>query len=113
MGGGYSDSEDCNCSEGGSSITAGYLGGGGCPHYPLTSGVVVDANNNNFDNISEHSSDNEETDSNDDLGDLKGVPGADKIKKPKKKKQEQPDKKKKTDKAQKPAPKNAPPAKSN
>lgn len=76
----WSDSEDCNCSEGGSSI-GNYLGGSGCPHYPQP---VVAEPNNNFENISEHSSDVEETESE---GDMKGINDP-KIKKPKKKKED-------------------------
>lgn len=74
----WSDHEEDNWSEGGSSF-GNYLGSSGGQHYPV---IPVPPQEVNFENISEHSSDVEETDS-----DAEGnkVPGAEKIKKTKKK----------------------------
>ena len=85
----WSDHEEDNWSEGGSSF-GNYLGSGGGQHYPV---IPVPPQEVNFENISEHSSDVEETDS--DAEGMK-VPGAEKIKKPKKKKDDGTSKPKKT-----------------
>jgi hypothetical protein len=85
----WSDSEDGNCSAGGSSFGT-YLGTAntGGPHYP----VQGKNDDQEFDHISERDSD-AESDSDEDP--LKGIPGADKIKKSKKKRDTAPKEKSK------------------